>query len=56
MIQPIVHDPLFLARPSEPATREDLPAARDLVDTLTAHMDRCVGMAAKPGAPWPWPC
>lgn len=46
MIRPIVHDPLFLARPSEPATREDLPAARDLVDTLTAHMDRCVGMAA----------
>ena len=46
MIRPIVHDPLFLARPSEPATREDLPAARDLIDTLTAHMDRCVGMAA----------
>ena len=46
MIRPIVHDPLFLARPSEPATREDLPTAWDLVDTLTAHMDRCVGMAA----------
>ena len=46
MIRPIVHDPLFLAQPSEPASREDLPVARDLVDTLTANMDRCVGMAA----------
>ena len=46
MIRPIVHDPLFLARPSEPAAREDLPVARDLIDTLTANMDRCVGMAA----------
>ena len=46
MIQPIIHDPLFLARKSAPATPEDAPVARDLLDTLTAHADGCVGMAA----------
>ena len=46
MIQPIMHDPLFLARKSAPATPEDAPIARDLLDTLTAHADGCVGMAA----------
>ena len=46
MIRPIVRDPLFLARPSRAATEDDLPIARDLADTLTASLDRCVGMAA----------
>ena len=46
MIRPIVHDPLFLARPSVPATEADLPIANDLIDTMRANLDRCVGMAA----------
>lgn len=46
MEKPIVRDPVFLARRSEMATAADLPAARDLLDTLTAHRDGCVGMAA----------
>ena len=46
MIQPIMHDPLFLAQKSAPATPEDVPVARDLLETLTAHADGCVGMAA----------
>ena len=46
MIQPIMHDPLFLAQMSAPATPEDAPVARDLLETLTAHADGCVGMAA----------
>lgn len=46
MIQPIMHDPLFLAQKSTPATPEDAPVARDLLETLTAHADGCVGMAA----------
>ena len=46
MIREIVHDPIFLAQPSAPATEEDLPIAADLIDTLKANLDRCVGMAA----------
>ena len=46
MIQPIVHDPVFLAQRSEDATEADLPVVTDLIDTLKANMDRCVGMAA----------
>ena len=46
MTRPIVKDPIFLARKSLPATPEDLPAARDLLDTLAAHREGCVGMAA----------
>lgn len=46
MIREIVHDPVFLAQPSAPATEADLPIAADLIDTLKANMDRCVGMAA----------
>lgn len=46
MIRPIMHDPLFLAQKSAPATPEDAPVARDLLETLTAHADGCVGMAA----------
>ena len=46
MIQPIMKDPIFLAQKSAPATKEDLPVAQDLLDTLIAHKDGCVGMAA----------
>ena len=46
MIKELMHDPLFLARKSTPATREDLDTARDLLDTLAAHRETCVGMAA----------
>ena len=46
MIQPIMKDPLFLAQKSEEAAAEDLPIAEDLADTLKAHLDHCVGMAA----------
>ena len=46
MICPLVHDPLLLARKSSPAVKEDLETARDLLDTLAAHKDSCVGMAA----------
>ena len=46
MIKEIVHDPILLGRKSETATKEDLPVAQDLLDTLTAHRESCVGMAA----------
>ena len=46
MIKELVHDPILLARKSQPATREDLPVAQDLVDTIAAHKETCVGMAA----------
>ena len=46
MVRELVHDPIFLARKSAPATKEDLEIARDLMDTLLAHRDSCVGMAA----------
>ena len=46
MIKPIVHDAITLARKSVPATKEDLQVAQDLLDTLMAHKDSCVGMAA----------
>ena len=46
MVKELIHDPIFLGIRSEPATREDLQTARDLLDTLTEHRDECVGMAA----------
>ncbi len=46
MIKPLVHDPIFLAGKSEIATKEDLSIAQNLLDTLTAHKDTCVCMAA----------
>jgi len=46
MERPIVKDPIFLARKSAPATAEDLATAADLLDTLNAHREGCVGMAA----------
>ena len=46
MVRELMHDPVFLARKSAPATLEDLQAAQDLLDTLAAHKETCVGMAA----------
>ena len=46
MVREICKDMLFLARKSEPATPDDLPVAADLLETLEAHADGCVGMAA----------
>ncbi|MBR2929515.1 MAG: peptide deformylase [Oscillospiraceae bacterium] len=46
MVREIMHDPIFLGIKSEPATREDLQVAQDLLDTLIANRDGCVGMAA----------
>lgn len=46
MVRPIIKDPILLGRKSREATAEDLPIAKDLLDTLEAHKDSCVGMAA----------
>lgn len=46
MIRSIVHDPFFLAQKSEPATAADKDVIIDLLDTLRANLDGCVGMAA----------
>jgi peptide deformylase len=46
MVREIVRDIIFLSQPSAPATPEDIGAADDLLDTLIAHRDGCVGMAA----------
>ena len=46
MEKTIMHDPIFLAQKSELATKEDLEVARDLLDTLIANKEVCVGMAA----------
>ena len=46
MIRPIEKDPFFLGRKSRPATAEDFPVVQDLLDTLAAHREGCVGMAA----------
>ena len=46
MIRELVHDPFFLGIKSKPAAKEDAAVARDLLDTLMAHRETCVGMAA----------
>lgn len=46
MVKELIHDPIFLARKSVAATKEDLQTAADLLDTLAAHRETCVGMAA----------
>ncbi len=46
MIKPIVKDIVFLSQKSEPATKEDIDIIDDLVDTLRANLEYCVGMAA----------
>lgn len=52
MVRELVHDPILLARKSAPAGKEDLPIARDLLDTLIAHKEGCVGMAANMIGEW----
>ena len=46
MIKQIIHDPIFLARRSLPATAEDISVADDMLETLRANADKCVGLAA----------
>ncbi len=46
MIKELIHDPVFLAMKSEGATKDDKKTADDLLDTLAAHKETCVGMAA----------
>ncbi|WP_026658690.1 peptide deformylase [Butyrivibrio sp. AC2005] len=46
MVKQIVRDPMFLQLKSEPATEDDRQVVQDLIDTLNANRDRCVGMAA----------
>ena len=46
MIRPVIHDPFFLSQKSEPATKDDAQVITDLLDTLRANLDGCVGMAA----------
>lgn len=46
MVKELIHDPIFLARKSVAATKEDVKTAADLLDTLAAHRETCVGMAA----------
>ena len=45
MVRELMHDPLFLARKARPAELGDIPIANDLLETLLAHRDTCVGMA-----------
>lgn len=46
MIRELMHDPLFLGQKSKKADKNDLDIAQDLLDTLVAHQEECVGMAA----------
>ena len=46
MVRQLVHDPILLARVSEPAVKEDWAIAQDLLETLIHHREGCVGMAA----------
>ena len=46
MVRELVHDPILLARVSEPAVKEDWAIAQDLLETLIFHEKGCVGMAA----------
>lgn len=46
MVKELMHDPIFLSLKSEVSTKEDLQVAEDLLDTLIAHKEGCVGMAA----------
>ena len=46
MVKELIHDPEFLSQKSEPADETDLQTVQDLLDTIAAHKDSCVGMAA----------
>ena len=47
MVKQIVRDPMLLRQKSEPATEADKQVVQDLIDTLNANRNRCVGMAAR---------
>ena len=46
MVRELMKDTVYLAQKAQPATADDVPTADDLLDTLRAHADGCVGMAA----------
>ncbi len=46
MVRPVIRDTFLLSQKSAPATPDDLDAVRDLIDTLAANREQCVGMAA----------
>ena len=46
MVKKIMREPLFLAQKSVDATEDDKQVVTDLLDTLKANLDHCVGMAA----------
>lgn len=46
MVRELIHDEIFLSQKSEKATKADKATAKDLLDTLQAHKEGCVGMAA----------
>lgn len=46
MVREIVTDMFFLSQKSATATKDDIQIAKDLLDTVKANADRCVGMAA----------
>lgn len=46
MVRDICRDVLFLSQKSQPATKGDMQVVQDLLDTLKANEDGCVGMAA----------
>ena len=46
MVKKIVRNPMFLQQKSEPATEADKQVIQDILDTLRANQERCVGMAA----------
>ncbi len=46
MVKEIMRDPFFLAQKSVPASKDDQQVGQDLMDTLKAHREGCVGMAA----------
>jgi peptide deformylase len=46
MIKPIVKDILFLGQKSEEATKKDIVVIDDLIDTLRANLENCVGLAS----------
>lgn len=45
MIKEIIKDPIFLSQKSEKATKDDIQTVNDLLDTIKANSERCVGMA-----------
>ena len=46
MVRPICKDEMFLSQKAKPTEESDLPVAGDLLETLMAHHEECVGMAA----------